>query len=81
MLESADFNTKKAIYRRGGSWTDNRIGQHIVERAAVAFDGEEHDEVDKGYKQRNQVSTRVTYCQRYNSYHNTNSKRPNNFAD
>ena len=26
---------------------DNRIGQHIVERTAVAFDGKEHDEVDE----------------------------------
>ena len=73
MLESADFNTK-SVYRRGGNFDDNRIGQHIVERATVAFDGEEHDEVDESHKQRNQISTCFIYCQHYRNDYNTDNE-------
>ena len=39
--------TQKSHLSARRQFDDNRIGQHIVERAAVAFDGEEHDEVDQ----------------------------------
>ena len=59
---------------------DTRIGQHIVERAAVAFDGEEHDKVDESHKQRNQISTCFIYCQHYRNDYNTDNKCPSHFA-